>query len=160
MGLGLGLGLRLGSNPNPNCVYQGPAAASASAPTSSAAALPQLSAVVAQFASVNESAVRLLARSLRKPAHLEGVAALRELLAAQVVPHLESVGWQLGGALHALWREANSNPSLHPNPRLTLTFTRTLPLTLALALARREADGASMALASEEAAADQMQAEI
>ena len=150
--------------------------------------MPQLSAVVAQFASVNESAVRLLARSLRTPAHLEGVAALRELLAAQVVPHLESVGrlanshphphptpspkpsqvvphlesvgWQLGGALHALWREANSNPSLHPNPRLTLIFTRTLTLALALALARREADGAGMALASEEAAADQMQAEI
>ena len=40
----------------------------------------------------NPDQVRLLARSLRTPAHLEGVAALRELLAAQVVPHLESVG--------------------------------------------------------------------
>ena len=78
--------------------------------------MPQLSAVVAQFASVNESAVRLLARSLRTPAHLEGVAALRELLAAQVVPHLESVGWQLGGALHALWREAHPIPKPNPSP--------------------------------------------
>ena len=99
----------------PHCIYrpEGPTAVtSTSTSAAAAAALPPLSGVVTQFARANESAVRLLARSLRTAAHLEGVAALRELLAAQVMPHLESVGWQLGGALHALWREADGGMAL------------------------------------------------
>ena len=73
-----------------------------------AAAATHVSGVVAQFARANGGALRLFSRSLSAPSQLEGVAGLRELLETQVVPHLESVGWCVGGALRALWRAADA----------------------------------------------------